>query len=197
MPAPRQTLPTEESASGTIARRILRNAGTSVNAPDTSSNAAEFLAFADAVADAYTDQTIATNQAFVDTATVMLSEIEESYNLTVRTDLSNAQRQSRLLAKVRAARGGTPAVAIKTIGVYDPTVTIEENLASDPFLGDPSGVFVWAAVITVAVFNDELALAAIRASIEQLKPVHTLGSPCTSVGFLCDSADSLVDRDVL
>ncbi len=197
MPEPKQYLPTEISASGTIARRVLRAMGTSVNAPDTSSNAAEALAFADAVADIYSDLLIATNQAFADTASVLMSELESSYGLTVRTDLPIRDRQVRLLAKIRAARAGTPQSILIMIAPYLATAVIYENTSAAVAATNPAGVFIFAVLVTVATFNDPNALAALRALIEQMKPTHTKGSITTRIGFRCDDPDSLLDRDVL
>jgi hypothetical protein len=127
-----QAVPTEESPGGDIARRLAAALGTAWQAGDTTHNAALLLAIGDAFADLYADQDIATNQAFVNTATVMLSELEERYGLTVRIDMSTADRQTRLLSKVRAARAGTPQGIERSITPYDPTVTVAENLSSDP-----------------------------------------------------------------
>jgi hypothetical protein len=197
MSGPSQPLPSEESPSGTIARRVLSAAGTAFPAPDGSHTAAEFLAFGDAIADEYDALSTAMDQCFADSATVMLNELEATYGLTVRTDLLNTERQARLTAKIRAARAAVPLDIASAISAYDPTVTIHENIATDPDLGDPRGVFVWAAQVSVATFNDPLKLATIRAVIEQIKPAETLGSVCTRVGFRCDDPDSLVERDVL
>ncbi len=197
MPAPRQTLPTEDSPSAVIARRILRNGGTSLNAPDTSKNAAEFLSVGDAVASVYDDSRTATDQAIVDTATVMLPEIEASYSLTVRSDLSNAERQKRLLSKVRAARAGTPQDLKTAMSPYGPVLGVYENTAAAVASTNPAGVYIFAVLVTVAEFNDPNALIQLRAIIEQMKPAMTKGSITTRVGFRCDDPASLLDRDVL
>jgi hypothetical protein len=192
-----QAVPTEESPGGDIARRLAAALGTAWQAGDTTHNAALLLAIGDAFADLYADQDIATNQAFVNTATVMLSELEERYGLTVRIDMSTADRQTRLLSKVRAARAGTPQGIERSITPYDPTVTVAENLSSDPLLGDPRGVYVFAVQIAASVFSDPTKLAAIRDAVEQLKVAYTLGNVCTRTGFRCDDPLSLTDRDVL
>ncbi len=190
-------MPSEASPSGDIARRLLSAIGPAYQAPDGSHNASDALTLGDALADAYTDMLLCMNESFASSATALLSEIEELYGLTVRADLAAPTRRIRLLAKIRAGRAGTPQNILRSVAPYDATATVHENVSSDPYLGDPFGVYVWALTVLVAVYDDPVSLAALKAAIEQLKPAHTLGSLATRIAFRCDDPDSLTNRDVL
>lgn len=191
-------LPTEASAAGDQARRYARALGPAYQAPDGSANAAEFLALGQGLADQRATVARCLDQAFVDTATDLLDELEEEYGLTRRHDLPDADRQARLLAKVRAARAGSPQDLLRAVHAIDPTATLSETtIAAATAGGYPRGVFRFAVVVAAATHADAAKLAQVRALIEQMKPAYTQGCAVVHVGFFTDDANSRVDRDAL
>jgi hypothetical protein len=195
---PSQPLPTEDSAGGVVARRVLASLGPAYPAPDGSHRAAEMLAIGDALADVLADAETALAQAFADSATVMLDELERLHDLSVRPDMLVPDRQSRLLATIRASRGPSPQSIVASVRVIDPSVTVVENTSVvAAAAGVPAAVYVFGVLISAAVYADPGKLATIRALIAKLKPADTKGNLGTRAGFRCDDPLSLCDRDLL
>ncbi len=196
--------PTEATDDGDFARQLATLLGPAYQAGDDSNNAAEFLALGGALADVRNVILDSLREAFATEAWDLLSELETIYGLPVRTDLAEEDRQARLVAKIRAARAGTPQGILRAVAPYDTTaqvfevgpsdVTQEADLPTAP--GAARGVYQWALQIASAVYDDPTKLAAILAIVEQMKPAHTRGSVCVTVGFRFDDPDSLFDRDV-
>lgn len=175
--------PTEVSAAGDLARQLATILGPAYQAPDGSNNAAELLALGGALAAARDQLRRALDQAFVDTATDLLPELEAEYGLAVQPELSTAARQARLLAKVRAARAGTPQGILNAARVDDPTATIGENTPTTAAAaGYPRGAYVWVLICATGVFDDPTRLARMQALVEQMKPAHTKGYVAQSAG---------------
>jgi uncharacterized protein YmfQ (DUF2313 family) len=176
-------VPTEAGVAGDFARQLVRILGPAHNAPDGSLNAADFLALGGALADARATTLAALDEAFADSATQLLSELEAMYGLPVRPDLAVATRRTRLVAKVRAARAGAPNEVLRAVHALDPTATISENTPSDvpqepdqatpPRAGAARLVFLWALWISDAAFDDAETRAAIGAICTQMQPAHT------------------------
>lgn len=195
---PTQPLPTEDSAGADAARRLLVALGPAYPAPDGSHNAVEAKAMGDALADVIATLDTALDQAFPATATVMLGELETLHGLTVRPDLAIVDRQIRLLAEIRANRGGTPQSILQAVRVIDPTVALfEVTTAMATAAGVPTAVFNFGVLVTAATFANPGLLAAIQSIVAKLSPTHTHGSVGTRAGFLCDDPGSLCDRDLL
>lgn len=189
--------PSEVSSAGNFARAFARAIGPAYQAPDGSTNAADFLSLGQLLADARDQNLAALAEAFADSATYLLDELENMYGLQVRSDMATADRRTRLVAKIRAGRAGTPQELVRAIQVYDSTVVIHENDAVDVDLTNPRAVFLFAIEVATTTFASAEKLNSIRAIAEQMKPAHTAFSVCTNADFLCDDAASLTDRDVL
>jgi uncharacterized protein YmfQ (DUF2313 family) len=198
-------LPSEASTAGDLARQFLDALGPAYQAPDGSNNAADALAYGGALAGARTALTTALAQAFVGEATVLLTELEQEYGLPVRVDLTTAQRQARLLAKVRAARGSQPQRMLRALTAIAPEATLAENTPSTvpheldtAFApGAARGVYQFGVLVSATTFADPVALPALKAVVEQMKPAHTRGSIGTRRHFRCADPLSLTNRDLL
>jgi hypothetical protein len=176
--------PTEVSAAGDLARQLATILGPAYQAPDGSNNAAELLALGGALAAARDQLKRALDQAFVDTATDLLPELEAEYGLPVQPELSTTARQARLLAKVRAARAGSPQSILLAVRAEDPTATLaaENTPTTAAADGYPRGVFVWAVICATSVFDDPVKLARVKALVAQMAPAHTRGDVAASAG---------------
>src|SRR5688572_17486258 len=124
-------MPSEESVAGDMCRQLLGLMGPAIQAPDNSKNAAEWLSFGGVLASARQVNIDSLNEAFITTALALLSDHEASYGLTPRPDLSTDARRNRLLAKIRAARRGSPQGMLRAIRTIDPTATIVEVTPDD------------------------------------------------------------------
>lgn len=196
MTHPIQPLPGEDSDAGRFARALAQLLGPAYQPADGTLVAADLYALGQALADARDTTLDAVAEAFAAEASRLLPELEASYGLAVRGDLTDAERRTILLAKVRAARAGTPQAIETALDPYDPDAKVFENTAAAVAATDPRAVFRVAVRIKVAVWNDAAKLAAIRALCEQMKPAHAKAAVCTRVGFRFNDPDSLFDRDV-
>jgi hypothetical protein len=113
--------PTEATDDGDFARQLATLLGPAYQAGDDSNNAAEFLALGGALADLRLVIIDSLAEAFANEAWDLLSELETIYGLPVRTDLDEEDRQARLVAKIRAARAGTPNSILLAVSTYDTT----------------------------------------------------------------------------
>jgi uncharacterized protein YmfQ (DUF2313 family) len=196
LPLPRDT--SEPSDAGDFARQLAQLLGPAYQASDSSLVEADFLAMGKALADARSTNLRALDEAFVSSATEMLAELETIYGLAVRPDLTVQERRDLLVAKVRAARDGTPQGILRSVRKIDPTATIFENSCDEIVgSGDPNNVFYWALRIAASVWANDTKRAEITRIVQQMKPAHTRGNVAVSVGFLTDDPNSLTDRDVL
>lgn len=195
--------PSEQSEAGDAARRLAQLLGPVVQPAEGTAIACELYALGQALADALGTSQRALDQAFADAATVMLPELERSVGLPVRPDLTDAERQARLVAKVRQARGAQPARISRaaralTGGLAATAVVFESSVASIQSVGGPADrVYLWALVIPASIYTQPQLLAAITALLEAMKPAHTKFNVGTRFGFRTDDPDSLTDRDVL
>jgi uncharacterized protein YmfQ (DUF2313 family) len=200
-----QQQPSENSVAGEFARQLLTLFGPALQAPDNSTTAAELLAIGGALASARNTTVTSLDEAFANTATQMLSELEASYGLQSRPDLSVEARRTRLLAKIRANRAGSPQGILAAVRTYDPTATIVEVTPDDisPRTGDglnpgtDRGVYSFAVLLDATVWSDTSKRAEITAIIEQMKPAHVQANIGVTMPFLTDDPDSLTDRDLL
>lgn len=195
--------PSEESVAGDFCRQLLGLMGPAVQAPNDSPNAAEYLALGGSLAAARSTNLASLDEAFPNTAIKLLSEIETSYGLTPRPDLSTDARRTRLLAKIRAARAGTPQGILRAVRTIDPTATIVEVTPDDisPRTADginpgtDRDVYHFFVVISSGVYTDTEKRAQITAICEQMKPAHVSFVVTTSIGFFADI--SLADVGIL
>lgn len=202
--APRSTpLATDDLTLGamalTLARQLAILKGSGMPAPNTSLNHADNMAMGAALAAARAMFLNVLAQAFVDTATDLLSELEVQYGLPMSPDLSTAARQARLTSKVRASVAGTPqsilAAVQPLIGGAYPGASIEENQARD-CTAVPNAVFRWAlilpgylGVIPLDPLLDEV--------LQQMKPAHTSYAISNRRGFLTNDPTSLTNLTLI
>lgn len=194
---PVASLPTENSDAGRVARRLARLIGTSRDFLDTTVEGSNALALGQALDTAADAMALAIAQGFAGEATVLLSELEQRYGLSDGGGLIASDRQARLVAKVRAARAGTPQGILRALATLDPTAGILENVWSDVSGTDPPAVYRFGVLVAVATYADPALLARIREIIEQMKPAHTQGVVGTASKFKTDDPNSLTDRDLL
>jgi uncharacterized protein YmfQ (DUF2313 family) len=200
-----QGLPSEASDAGEFARQLLTIIGPAYSGADGTNVAADFLALGGSLAVTRAVIARALAQAFVGEASDILTELEVEYGLPVRTDMTTAQRQSRLLAKVRAARGSQPQRMLLSLTAIAPEATIAENtpstvpheLDTSTYAGAARGVYNFGVLVNATTFADPTALPALKAVVEQMKPAHTRGSIGTRRHFRCTDPLSLTNRDLL
>lgn len=189
----RQALPTEAGAAGDTARRLARAIGPVVQPANGTRIAADLLALGGSIADGRSTLRTAIAQASADAATDLLGELERIYGLALeRTDLSMAARQTRLLAKLRATRGGSPQSILLAVRSIDPTATVTEFTAAQNTTY-PRGVFHFVLALAPAVFSNDEQRAQIEQLVAQMKPAHTGCSIVPSDAFLTDDPNSLTD----
>lgn len=190
-----------------IARTMLRMIGSGWQAPQDSLNAADALAMATSYTDLRDELMNVWNQAFVAYATSdngLLTEWEQLLALPVDTTLSDASRQTRLLAFMRSAIAGTPQAIESAVSAYTGTCTVNETIASVVWASDPLHlastrrlVFLFAVVVPIGFGTSVPKNAQVRAIVDRMKPAHTAYNVTNQVGFYCDDPDSLTDLTVL
>ena len=189
------SVPTEDSAAGEYARQLAEVIGPCVQAPDGTADAADYLAWGDLLVAAKSTVDEARKQVFVSTATDTLDDHEKLRGLPNGAGLTNAARQTRLVAKVQALRAGTAQNILAAVQVIEPAATLGENTWN--IVVDPRWVFQYAIVLPDATLNNAALMAQITAIIRQMKPAQTHFVPTNQVGFYCDDPDSVCDRTVL
>jgi uncharacterized protein YmfQ (DUF2313 family) len=200
-----QGRPSEVSNDGDFARHLATLLGPAYQAQDGTNNAADFLALGGAMADVRAILQDIVAEMFVNTAYDLLSELEADYGLPVHPELAASERQANLLAKVRAARGGTPQRLLTALSVVAPEATITENdvttVPREPdgatYQSASRGVFLFAVTVAVATWNNAAKRAQLVALLDAMKPAHTAYNIVTRVGFRTDDVQSLTDRDAL
>jgi uncharacterized protein YmfQ (DUF2313 family) len=185
------SLPTETSRAGDFARQLARAFGPAVKWAEGTIAGAFAYMMGDALADIYQIVGRALDEAFVTTATELLSEWETRLGLTVREDLSDAARRVRLIAKVRASRAGNPQGIIRALeslaGVTGVTITeITAEQASD--VGNPRKVYLFIVHVPDSAYDNTTTRSDMRSILEQMKPAHTNYNLSTGSPFRVDNA---------
>lgn len=189
----RQALPTETGAAGDTARRLGRAIGPALQPADGTRAAADLLALGGSIADARDTVRTAIAQAFADSATDLLGDLESVYGLALeRTDLSTTARQTRLVAKVRAVRGGSPQAILAAVRAIDATASLVEFTAAQNETY-PRGVFHFVLKLDPAVFDNDEQRSQIERLVAQMKPAHTGVTIAPNDAFLTDDPNSLTD----
>lgn len=198
----------------TLARQVGTLLGPAFAAPWTSTvkslMGADLLALGYALKGGRTTNRNALRNAFVNEAKELLGELEVVYGLAFDPSLTDDQRRTRLLVKARAAFAGTPPNIVTALTPYDlgQPVTIRETTAAEALSVEAPfrfTVYVKPDVVpTSGASFDSLfvasRLAAIRATVEQMKPAHAsyqLTTTDPSLGFFTDDPDSLTNNTVL
>lgn len=192
-----QSLPTSSvdarAITVQIARMMLRMVGSGWQAPQDSLNAADFLAMATSYADLRAELLGVWDQAFVAYATSangLLSEWEQLLLIPVDTTLSDAERQTRLLAFMRSAIEGTPQAIESAVSAYTGTCTVTETDSVTVAASDPTGrgVFRFALVVPIGFVESASKNAQVRAIVTRMKPAHTDFTVTNAVGFKTDDS---------
>ena len=210
MPTFPHPLPTTgpDSVTVALARQVGRLLGSAFSAPDGSLMAADLLAIGYALKQSRETNSNVLRNAFVSSAKELLGELEALYGVAYDPTLTDDQRRMRLVVKVRASAAGTPPNIITALTPYDlgQPVEVAENSWAD-VTADPRQVFRFAVRVkpdntSATTFDGRFSaprLAAIRETLEQMKPAHTdyslTSTPMT--GFLTDDPSSLTDDTVL
>lgn len=200
-----QSLPTEDSVEGAIARQLLRLLGPAVQAPDGSLNAADALALGAALRDARQTQLDSASQAFVDSATYMLTELEQLYGVLVDETMTDAARQARLTAFVRTVIGASPQNIESAVAAYTGSATVRETSVAaalrsvvTPTADDYRKVFHFAVIVPLAIVSSPTAYAEAVAIVARMLPAHTSASIANATPFYVDGeSDSFVDYAAL
>lgn len=181
---------------GRFARELAQILGTAYQPVNGSFVAADLTSLGGALAMIRATSLLSIDQAFVDAASDLLTELEREYGLANRTDLSTADRRTRLAAKVRAYIAGTAQSVDNAVSAYDSTAVVWENT---PQAGANStrAPFQFGVTISDGVFDSPEKNAAIVAMLEQMKPAHTRGNLGTKKGFYTNEATSLTNRTLL
>lgn len=200
-----QDLPTESSTEATIARQMLRLIGPAMQAPDGSLNAADALALGAALRDARQVQLDSASQAFVDSATYMLTELETLYGVLVDETMTDADRQARLTAFVRTVIGASPQSIESAVSAYTGTATVSETnvaavLRSElvPTADTYRKVFRFCVVVPLAIVSSPTDYAQTVAILARMIPAHAAASIANATMFYTDGfSDSYTDCTAL
>jgi uncharacterized protein YmfQ (DUF2313 family) len=191
-----QPLPAGDTVGDRIARELALLIGPSRQPVEGSLAAAELHTLGDSLADVYSTESRALAQIFPNTATDLLTEWEQRLGLPTDLSLPTSTRQAAVQAKRRASGGGTRQRVLAAAQAIDPVASIYTN-ASTAVTYSPRWVFMIAIRVLAGTWNDPAKRAALIAVTEQMKPAHCACNVVTRVGFLCDDAASLTDRDAL
>lgn len=181
---------------GRFARELAQILGTAYQPVNGSFIAADLTSLGGALAMIRATSLRSIDQAFVDAASDILTELEIEFGLANRTDLSTSDRRTRLAAKVRAYIAGTAQNIDNAVSAYDSTAAVYENVPQAG-AGSTRVPFQFGVTISDGVYDSPTKLAAILALIEQMKPAHTKGNVGTKKGFYTNEATSLTNRTLL
>lgn len=201
-------LPSGSTDADKTARALARLRGPEITPVDGSLIAEDLRAQGGALALARATIRRAIAQAHPGTATVdgLLAELEDEYGLANGSALSESARQVRLLAKYRARGDGSLLAVAITVLTLVPDAVLVTIAAEDVADTDPDAVFNLVVLVSLATLDDAGILAQLDALLaQQLKGdvVWTFGRGDggedgeTIDPFLTDSADSLVEFDLL
>lgn len=188
------------SPAGDFARQLAQIIGPAYQPADGTRTAEDLRALGRAVYLGRATNLSSVGEAFADTATQLLAELEAEYGLSAGTSLTTAQRQTRLLAKLRAKFAGTVSDILSAIRSIEPLATITEwTVATINGAGSVAlrYVFRFTVLVPLATYSNTYLKALLAATLEQMKPAHTTYAIGVNLGFKCDDAGSLCDQDIL
>lgn len=196
---PRLILPTETGSGADLARQLGTVLGTAVRWASGTYAGAFLLALGDALSAVHTTIMGAGDEAFAGSALNLLNELETEYGLPINTTLTTDERRGRLVAKIRAARAGTPVSIKQAISAIDSTVNIfEVTSTAAQATQDPRLAYLFTVFIANATFDDAVKHASVKQIVEQMKPAHTRGDLATGIPFtLGDSTLGRLGRNAL
>jgi len=192
-----QELPTSSTTGRAttvaLARQLARLVGAGWQAPQGSLNAADVLALAASLDDGRIELLSLLDQAFANTATSLLAELETTYGIIPDASMSVAARQARLVAVLQSRVGGSPQnirTAVQSLVAGDPTyaptgVTVHECTAP----ATPLDRFRFVVVVPYAWRTAPYA-ARLADVVNRMKPAHTSFSTAVHFGFRCDGVDN-------
>ena len=197
-------LPSGTSDADRFARSLALLRGPEITTVDGSLVAEDLRVFGQMLADARARTLAAIDQAHPGRATELLSELEEEYGLPVATSLPVADRQRRLLAKYRARNAGDRQSLLRTVR----TIAAEAEIVPISSLAvqdtEPFAVYRFVLLLSDAHFDDAAVRSTIDALLAQQTTSHVAWVSAVGDGegadipmFVCDSPDSLCDRNVL
>jgi hypothetical protein len=147
----------------------------------------------------------AADEAFIDTASYLLSEWESMLGIARNPGAPTSVRRQRLLARWRALRGGTPqAITIAVTALLNtgdvPTV-VEAPVQDVPYAVE-AAVFRFAVVLpdtgpAWTYFLDPVFGNTVRQTVDAMKPAHTSYKVTNRIGFRCDDPQSVCDLTLL
>ena len=184
------------SRAGAFARELAYAIGPGIQAVERSRVVAEYVAQGDGLAATHRTQVAIRNERFVDTAEQLLAGWESRLRIPVAPTSSLADRRSLALGRLRGAFGGPESRVLSAIRAIDPSATIRNGKSLEVAV-EPKKVYIFAVLLSVAVWNDTRKREQIAAIVRQMAPAHSLFNVATRAGFRCDDPLSLTDRDVL
>lgn len=195
-------LPSGTTEADRFARALALLRGPEITAVNGSLVAEDLRVLGQMLADARARTLAAVDQAHPGRATELLTELEGEYGLPVGNGLSVETRQRRLLAKYRARNGGDRLSLLRTLRTVAAEAQIVAVGASRVAGTDPRAVFRFVVLLSEAHWNDTALRASLDALLAQQTTshaswVHTVGDGPDLAPFVCDSPDSLCDRNVL
>lgn len=182
-----QALPTfalaGDPAATLVARAMLSLIGAGYQAPQSSLNAADFLALGSSFADVRSVLLNVWNNEFVTGATGasgLLTQWEETLGLQVDTTLPDADRRARLVAFVRSAIAGTPQAIESAVSALTGSCTVVEFTAAEVWASDPTpttatrrGVFRFVVLVPAAWVESTQKRSLVAQVVDRMKPAHT------------------------
>lgn len=201
-------LPTGSTDADRFARSLALLIGPSITAVDGSLVAEDLRVLGGMLARARSRVLLAVAQSHPSSASELLDELEEEYGLPRGASLSTADRQARLLAKVRSRNAGTlPAllITVQTLATEAELLTISWDLVAGT---DPTAVHRFVMLVSSAHRTNTTLLATLDALLASQAPAHVSWTTGRGDGtgtiprFRCArrttvAENSLCDRDVL
>lgn len=139
------------------------------------------------------------DEADPQTAVELLPEYERELGLVAAATVAERQAQivSRLVARQRFRPVDFQTALAPLLGQDAADVDVIETSRADAVAMDDDREIYRFFVYRNPALPGTYYLDAAQALVDQIKPSHTVGHVIESINFLCDSATSLCDRDIL
>lgn len=175
-----------------IARQLARLVGAGWQAPQDSLNAADVLALASSLDDGRNELLEVLNQAFANTATSLLDELEQTYGVPNDALMGTPQRQERLTAVLRASISGSPQSIVSAVSQFGPAAVHECTIPA-------TALDRFRFVVTVPLpFSLSPDAQRVRDVVDRMKPAYSSYTLATYFYFLTDGVNnSFCDQTAL
>jgi hypothetical protein len=192
---PSQPLPSGVALADDFARELAHLHGPALQPADGTLAAEDLRVQGEALAAAHDTLTTAAAELFYPTNTI--AEWEATLGLPIATGAALADRQTRYRAARRVNGNGSRASMLAALRTLDAVADIVPGRCDLQVAGTERYVFQSAVVVSVATFNNAALRLQVQSLARKMFPAQVFFNVATQVGFLCDDAGSLTDRDVL